>query len=87
MRRYVFLCVCSASTITSHLLCSPPPAEDCQLLAQIPKVRCLRNGRREGECGGTGGGVGEEANWLNGKETWLKGGVCGMIFKQSNVNA
>uniref|UniRef100_A0A3B4Z734 polypeptide N-acetylgalactosaminyltransferase n=1 Tax=Stegastes partitus TaxID=144197 RepID=A0A3B4Z734_9TELE len=22
--------------------------EDCQLLAQIPKVRCLRNGRREG---------------------------------------
>ncbi|TNN41287.1 Polypeptide N-acetylgalactosaminyltransferase 16 [Liparis tanakae] len=22
--------------------------EDCQLLSQIPKVRCLRNGRREG---------------------------------------
>ncbi|KAG7231471.1 hypothetical protein INR49_002204 [Caranx melampygus] len=24
-------------------------SEDCQLLSQIPKVRCLRNGRREGE--------------------------------------
>lgn len=48
MRMYVFL-------ITSYLLWFPPPAEDCQLLSQIPKVRCLRNGRREGECGGTAG--------------------------------
>lgn len=48
-RCFFFLCVCSASTITSHLLCSALPAEDCQLLSQIPKVRCLRNGRREGE--------------------------------------
>lgn len=57
MRRYVAVSVCSASTITSYLLCSPPPADDCQLLSQIPKVRCLRNGRREGECGGMGGKV------------------------------
>uniref|UniRef100_A0A3P9BYF3 Polypeptide N-acetylgalactosaminyltransferase n=1 Tax=Maylandia zebra TaxID=106582 RepID=A0A3P9BYF3_9CICH len=47
-RRNIFLSVCSPSTIKCHLLCSPPPAEDCQLLTQIPKVRCLRNGRREG---------------------------------------
>lgn len=56
----MFLNVCSAFTITSHLLCSPPPAEDCQLLAQIPKVRCLRNGRREGECGATAGWGGDK---------------------------
>uniref|UniRef100_A0A3Q2PA56 Polypeptide N-acetylgalactosaminyltransferase n=1 Tax=Fundulus heteroclitus TaxID=8078 RepID=A0A3Q2PA56_FUNHE len=48
-KRDVFLiCACSAPRITCHLLCSPPPAEDCQLLSQIPKVRCLRNSRREG---------------------------------------
>lgn len=76
MRSYAFLSVCSASTITSHLLCSPPPADDCQLLSQIPKVRCLRNGRREGECGGTGG----ETNWLNGKEIALKGALCVVCF-------
>ncbi|XP_062378771.1 polypeptide N-acetylgalactosaminyltransferase 16 isoform X2 [Sardina pilchardus] len=49
-------------TIKSVLMRSPPSLvqeiilvddfssdpEDCQLLAQIPKVRCLRNGRREG---------------------------------------
>ncbi|XP_064811640.1 polypeptide N-acetylgalactosaminyltransferase 16-like [Oncorhynchus masou masou] len=49
-------------TIKSVLLRSPPSLiqeiiliddfstdpEDCQLLSQIPKVRCLRNGRREG---------------------------------------
>ncbi|XP_053701834.1 polypeptide N-acetylgalactosaminyltransferase 16 [Synchiropus splendidus] len=49
-------------TIKSVLMRSPPALiheiiliddfssdpEDCQLLAQIPKVRCLRNGRREG---------------------------------------
>ncbi|XP_069049470.1 polypeptide N-acetylgalactosaminyltransferase 16 [Lepisosteus oculatus] len=49
-------------TIKSVLLRSPPSliqeiilvddfssdSEDCQLLAQIPKVKCLRNGRREG---------------------------------------
>uniref|UniRef100_A0A7N5ZS48 polypeptide N-acetylgalactosaminyltransferase n=1 Tax=Anabas testudineus TaxID=64144 RepID=A0A7N5ZS48_ANATE len=49
-------------TIKSVLMRSPPPLiqeiiliddfssdpEDCQLLSQIPKVRCLRNGRREG---------------------------------------
>uniref|UniRef100_A0A7N8Y6N3 Polypeptide N-acetylgalactosaminyltransferase n=1 Tax=Mastacembelus armatus TaxID=205130 RepID=A0A7N8Y6N3_9TELE len=49
-------------TIKSVLIRSPPSLiqeiiliddfssdpEDCQLLAQIPKVRCLRNGRREG---------------------------------------
>ncbi|XP_069567688.1 polypeptide N-acetylgalactosaminyltransferase 16 [Brachyistius frenatus] len=49
-------------TIKSVLMRSPPPliqeiiliddfssdSEDCQLLSQIPKVRCLRNGRREG---------------------------------------
>ncbi|AWP16066.1 Polypeptide N-acetylgalactosaminyltransferase [Scophthalmus maximus] len=45
--------------------------EDCQLLSQIPKVRCLRNGRREGECrgGGDGGEGGEETNGrLTGRE-------------------
>ncbi|XP_018521790.1 polypeptide N-acetylgalactosaminyltransferase 16 isoform X1 [Lates calcarifer] len=49
-------------TIKSVLMRSPPSLiqeiiliddfssdpEDCQLLSQIPKVRCLRNGRREG---------------------------------------
>ncbi|XP_061651129.1 polypeptide N-acetylgalactosaminyltransferase 16 [Phyllopteryx taeniolatus] len=49
-------------TVKSVLMRSPPQliheiiliddfssdADDCQLLAQIPKVRCLRNGRREG---------------------------------------
>ncbi|XP_062295805.1 polypeptide N-acetylgalactosaminyltransferase 16 [Scomber scombrus] len=49
-------------TIKSVLMRSPPALiqeliliddfssdpEDCQLLSQIPKVRCLRNGRREG---------------------------------------
>uniref|UniRef100_A0A1A8LDU9 Polypeptide N-acetylgalactosaminyltransferase n=1 Tax=Nothobranchius pienaari TaxID=704102 RepID=A0A1A8LDU9_9TELE len=49
-------------TVKSVLIRSPPPLiqeiiliddfssdpEDCQLLAQIPKVRCLRNIRREG---------------------------------------
>uniref|UniRef100_A0A8C3G6D0 Polypeptide N-acetylgalactosaminyltransferase n=1 Tax=Cyclopterus lumpus TaxID=8103 RepID=A0A8C3G6D0_CYCLU len=49
-------------TIKSVLMRSPPSliqeiiliddfssdSEDCQLLSQIPKVRCLRNGRREG---------------------------------------
>ncbi|XP_029114355.1 polypeptide N-acetylgalactosaminyltransferase 16 [Scleropages formosus] len=49
-------------TVKSVLLRSPPPLiqeiilvddfsadpQDCQLLTEIPKVRCLRNGRREG---------------------------------------
>uniref|UniRef100_A0AAQ6ACI5 Glycosyltransferase 2-like domain-containing protein n=1 Tax=Amphiprion ocellaris TaxID=80972 RepID=A0AAQ6ACI5_AMPOC len=43
-------CKCGAfvGLNTPSPLCSALPAEDCQLLTQIPKVRCLRNGRREG---------------------------------------
>ncbi len=73
MADILYLSVCSALTITSHLLCSPPLADDCQLLAQIPKVRCLRNSRREGECGGTGETGGDElAKWEGDGAYWCK---------------
>lgn len=81
-RRNIFLSVCSPSTIKCHLLCSPPPAEDCQLLTQIPKVRCLRNGRREGECAGTRGTMGRGENDLMEKILDWKGDVfCVAFFK------
>ena len=51
---YMCMCVClcvHACVCISNVIASAPAADDCQLLSQIPKVHCLRNGRREGEEG------------------------------------
>lgn len=36
---------------------------------------------------GQEGHMGEDANWLNEKETGLEGAVCSMFFKQCNMKA
>lgn len=86
---YCVYCVVCLLVTFSLLLSSPcapppppPPADDCQLLSQIPKVRCLRNNRREGECEGHGCETREE---MTGEETIRTGVTVNTALVQNQI--